>query len=94
LTSEKPRRADPQRPGAGGEEDRLGDAKRRTAVDHVARDVALRLVGELVGVVADLIAHRGEQPRDPLPVCRGVGDCPLRERANVRMLGVDECGCR
>jgi hypothetical protein len=51
-------------------------------------------VGKLVGVVADLIAHRGEQLRDPRSVCRGFGDRPPRERADARVPSVDESGCR
>ena len=61
LTSEKPRHAGtPSDPGHGGEENRLGDAERPTAADHVVGDVVLRIVGKPVGVVANLIAARGE----------------------------------
>jgi hypothetical protein len=78
----------------GGEEDRLGDAIGRAAADDIAGDVILGLVGKLVGVVADLIADRDEQARDPLPVCRRPGDRPRHERQYARVPSIDERGRR
>jgi hypothetical protein len=40
--------------------DRLGDAERRALAGDVAGEVVLWTVGKLVGVVANLIADRGE----------------------------------
>jgi len=39
-----------------------------------------------------LIADRGAQPRDPLPVCGSSSDRLVRERADARTPGVDERG--
>jgi len=74
---------DAERPGHGGEDDRLGDAVRRAALDRVARNIFIRITRNGVGVVADPIADGVEQAADPLSTVLRPVDRALRKRTDT-----------
>lgn len=87
---------DPHGPSGGAQQHRLGHAPVRAGRDHGAGAEGVRLVREVVRVVAPSVAHGEEQRHGPLPVgrCVGGGNDPLSELDDGRMVAVQEPGRR